>query len=182
MKWHRERNWRSLFSQYGMASRSSLQMPACFGKGFNGFLAWDHRKFLGHWRLDCYFYYPSWRAHQPCSLFCQRFQTAYYCFFYVLQSLIYIISLWVASGKCWAAHYIAAFFSSASWRTTLKFMIVGCCLEAKKSFLETRIDLFDSKLAPKGPLQHSWQKRVQLAGGLRLGAHRIFVLFCMSAE
>jgi hypothetical protein len=30
------------------------------------------------------------------------------------------------------------------------------------------VDLLDSKLAPKGPLQHSRKERVQLGGGLRL--------------
>jgi hypothetical protein len=32
------------------------------------------------------------------------------------------------------------------------------------------VDLLDSKLAPKGPLQHSRKERVQLGGGLALVA------------
>jgi hypothetical protein len=41
---------------------------------------------------------------------CQRFQAAHDCFFYVLQSLFHTIVLGVTSGKCWAAHYVAALF------------------------------------------------------------------------
>ena len=47
--------------------------------------------------------------------------------------------------------------------------MVDCSLKLKK-LSRDQIDLLDSKLAPKSPLQHSRQERVQLGGGLRLVA------------
>ena len=61
-------------------------------------------------RSNRYFYDPSRSAKQPRSLFSQRFQAAYYRLFDVLQGFFHAVALGVTSGKCWAAHDVAAIY------------------------------------------------------------------------
>ena len=107
-------------------------MPACFGKGFDGFFAGNHWQLLGHRKSDRYFYNPSRRAHQPCSLFCQRFQAAHYCLLDVIQSFFHIIALGVTSGKCLTAHNVATLFGLL--KNNLEIHDSRLQPEAKKAF------------------------------------------------